>query len=237
MPAKHPKPNAQNATPSLLTAALLARLHDKQADIKRTFHTPLTFAPQISQLENALQALPQKAYDVILAPTALVFAENPPDALLRLGRALQPDGLLLACTLGPGSFEQWRELRDESCFAPLPDIRDVGVQLTKLRFALPVVDKTTLSFTFTSLAKATRFLQEEELIPRLIAPFDAHTQAEQEVTFTQAWHSTSARKEDLLPLTLDILSLHAWRPGPGQPKPLAPGSAKVSLGDVLNTSS
>ncbi|MCB1511996.1 MAG: SAM-dependent methyltransferase, partial [Hyphomicrobiaceae bacterium] len=35
--------------------------------------------------------------------------------------------------------------------------------------------------------------------------------------------------------TFDIVTLTAWAPDAGQPKPLAPGSARVRLADALGT--
>ncbi|MEE8258538.1 MAG: SAM-dependent methyltransferase, partial [Sphingomonadales bacterium] len=42
-----------------------------------------------------------------------------------------------------------------------------------------------------------------------------------------------SNEEGRILATFQILYLTGWGPGPGQPKPLRPGSGKVSLKDVL----
>jgi len=94
---------------------------------------------------------PQPAsVDLVVSPLALQLTNDTPGVLVQMRRALKPDGLLLAATLGAGTLGELREslLAAESELIggasarvhPFADIRDYGGLLQRAGFALPVVD-------------------------------------------------------------------------------------------------
>ena len=179
-------------------------------------------------------------FDLVLSNLALVWANNPPRLLLQLGRLLRPDGLLLVSTLGQGSLTELQQAFAASGspyphVLPLADVQSAGAALQKVGFAMPVVDRDTLTLEYSSFANMYADLQalgptnlhparrRGLLTPRALARME------------DAYRDMFARPDGSLPLTLEILYLHGWRPHHSQQKPLAPGTSKINLQDVLNT--
>lgn len=159
--------------------------------------------------------------------------------------ALAPDGLFLGCAAGAGTLGELRECLIEAEASagsgvharvlPFMDVRDAGALLQRAGFALPVTDVDSVSVrhatTFdlmhdlramgqtSSLAARPRGLASRTLFARAASLHaQRHGDADGRVrsTFTTVWMS-------------------GWAPGAGQPKALRPGSATVSLADVLGS--
>jgi SAM-dependent methyltransferase len=157
--------------------------------------------------------LAEGSYDAVVSNLLLPWAEDPVLLLHRAVRYLRPDGVLLAATLGPGSFKELA-----GGVAPLPhplDVREAGGVLQRLKLALPVVDKDVLTLTFGDIATVRRSLA-------------AHGWAPADPAATLA-----ARADGKLPLTLEVVYLHAFKPAAGQPVAAARGSGRVSLVKIL----
>ncbi len=86
--------------------------------------------------------------------------ERPPGALIQIRAALRPDGLLLAAMTGGNTLAELREalaaaeseLRGGASprVIPAADVRDLGALLQRAGFALPVVDRDTLTVRYDS---------------------------------------------------------------------------------------
>ena len=99
--------------------------------------------------QDTLDLQPQ-AHDLVIHALALHWAEDPVGQLIQCRRALRPDGLLLAVTLGwadpdraargTGQAEIELTRRAEPRVAPMGEIRDLGALLQRAGLALPVAD-------------------------------------------------------------------------------------------------
>jgi SAM-dependent methyltransferase len=186
--------------------------------------------------------LPTAAYDVILAPLALHFAADLPGALIQLRRALRPDGLFLAVLPGPQTLTELREclLAAESeiaggvaqRFDPLVALADAGALLQRTGFALPVADRDLVNIRYSRLSAliadlrgwgATRIAAANQ--PPLTRTVWERAQALYRERFSDA--------DGKLRATIEFISLQGWVPHESQQKPLARGSAKISLVDAL----
>lgn len=193
----------------------------------------------VADVEQSLPVTPE-SFDLVTGNMLLHWIEDVPRALIRLGRLLKPDGLFLATTLGINSFPELRaafaEAGDDTPhIMPLTDVQSAGAALQKVGFAMPVIDRDRMILTYKTLADLWQDL-------RLSGARNLHPNRRKGLTSPRLlkkvediYRQKYARADGRLPVTLEILYLHGWRPAAGQQKPLAPGSATVNLNDVLKT--
>jgi SAM-dependent methyltransferase len=208
----------------------------------------LGFARQVPGLRLAAEAeaLPfaPRSFDLVMsAGLMLHWVNDLPGALLQLRQVLKPDGLLLAALLGGDTLHELRrafleaELEEEGGagprVSPFADLRDLGGLLQRAGFALPVVDRETVTATYPDALALMRELR---------AMGETHAVAGRRRGFTRraTLARAAARYQDLfcaadgrVPATFDIITLTAWAPHGSQPKPLRPGSAAARLADAL----
>lgn len=191
-------------------------------------------------LLNAEELLPfaDESFDLILSNLMLPWVNDVPKCLYMAGKALKKDGLFLASTLGSGSFLELKEAFHATGAStphtlPLPDLSSVGGALQSVGFALPVVDRDTITITypnFEAIYADAKALGAINLNPHRTKGLTTKTVFEK----MEAYYKANFAQEDgSLPLTLEIIYLHGWRPHFSQQKPAARGSATVSLTEAL----
>jgi NADH dehydrogenase [ubiquinone] 1 alpha subcomplex assembly factor 5 len=179
------------------------------------------------------------AFDLIVASLSLHWVNDLPGALIQLRRALRPDGLLLASLPALGTLGELRraltEAEVELCggasprVSPFPDLRDCAGLLQRAGFALPVADAEEIRLLYAdpfALLRELRAggetnavrLRDRRIPPRALFP---------------AALARLPSENGRVPATLRLAMLTGWAPAPGQPQPLKPGSATVSLADIL----
>lgn len=171
--------------------------------------------------EQDAQKLAPASADLIYCPHLLTASDTPHEHLTHIANALKPDGLLLACVLGKHSFPEFKALNLPT--PQLPDVEDVGQLLTKLKYALPVIDRYAITLTFPSFAKMRERFNDVGWYDYIPTPCNE-----------QAYKTAFPREDGRLPITLDILFIHAWKAHTNQPQPLKPGQYKVSFADILS---
>lgn len=183
--------------------------------------------------------LPAGTMDLVTSHLRLPLVNDVPYFLHQARQLLKPDGLVLASTLGLESFRELRlafaeaGLDERGHVIPLTDVREVGGLLQRLKFALPVVDRDVITLTFpdfgTLLARLTSHGARQVAQGRaagLRTPRQLQKVAE-------CYQTLFPRSDGRLPLTLEVIYLHAWKPDESQPRPLKPGSGKVPLVRIL----
>lgn len=165
----------------------------------------------------------------------LPWVADVPLLLHRVAQQVQPDGVLLGWALGTESFAElalaWGAL-DGGKYArvgPFPTLNDVGALLQKLGLALPVVDRDMVTLTFPSFAALVRGIRQEggglwrpDGCPHLTTP-------RQWRALEGEYRAQNPRSDGRWPLTLEVLWLHAVRPGAGTPQAAKRGSGTVQL--------
>jgi len=216
-------------------------------DELRSAEGPITFekfSTLVSVEHDALDPenlqFPTADYELIVSLLDLQVINDVPGFLTQLRRHLKPDGLLLAAALGGQSLAELRAawLRADAIqfggayarIAPFIDVRDAGTLLQRTGFALPVADKESHIVRYADPLALMGELRAigasnpmHEAIPHWVtrnllgAAIDAYPRDE----------------DDRISATLEIVWMSGWAPHESQQKPLAPGSAKVSLAQVL----
>lgn len=195
--------------------------------------------------------LPPQSVDLFVSALTLQFANDLPGALIQIRRVLKPDGLLLASFIGGDTLSELRsalleaeiELTGGASARVLPfaDLRDVGALLQRAGFALPVADLDRLTLRYDSAFALMHDLRAMAASGVIADHDQKHCQKRRSGPadrrlFLRAAEIYAARFADpdgRLRATFTILSASGWCPSGTQPKPARPGSATVSLKDVL----
>lgn len=196
-------------------------------------------------LSAALDDVPVEpaSVNLVLSPMALHVVNDLPGTLVRIRRALKPDGLFLAAIPGAGTLA---ELRDVLLAAeaeltggasprviPFADVRDIGGLLQRAGFALPVVDAETYTVRYDSLFPLMRDLRSmgmaNPLKGRSRKPLGRSFFLRAAEIYAERYSDPDGR----IRATFSIIYVSGWAPHDSQQQPLKPGSAKVRLADAL----
>jgi NADH dehydrogenase [ubiquinone] 1 alpha subcomplex assembly factor 5 len=206
-------------------------------------------APTVSTATLAAdeEALPFAAgsLDLVLSILSLHWVNDLPGALLQIGHALKPDGLLLAAMIGGDSL---KELRDSLMQAemeveggvsprvsPMADVRDIGALLQRAGFALPVVDVDSLTVTYPS---ALALMHDLRGMGETGSDRNRRRGLSRRATLLRGaaiYQERFADGDGRIPATFEVLYLTGWAPHASQPKALRPGSATTRLAEVLGS--
>ena len=207
------------------------------------------FAEQASAFgeshEMSVEALPAHLVkaDAIVSLLYLHQINDLPGLMKQMAAQLNPDGLFFAVLFGGRSLQELRacmSAAEEEIYggisphvAPMADIRDVGGLLGRAGLALPVADSEVLTVTYSS---ALRLMQELRLMGEgnsLIGRRQAFTRREVFMRAAAIYQERYGQEDGQIPASFEFIHLTAWSPDKSQQQPLRPGSAKVSLKDVL----
>ncbi|MBS0236832.1 MAG: methyltransferase domain-containing protein [Proteobacteria bacterium] len=191
------------------------------------------------------EALPFAAasLDLVVSGLSLHLVNDLPGALIQIGLALKPDGLFLGALLGGETLKELREAwilaEDEMLggasprVAPFADVRELGGLLQRAGFALPVADNDVIEVTYASplalMQEIKAMAASNPLTERRRTPVTRGLL----LRAAQIYQERFGRPGGRVPATFEIVTLTGWAPHESQQKPLRPGSAEVSLKDVL----
>lgn len=193
--------------------------------------------------ESEAVELSPASLDLAVSGLAFQFVNDLPGLLVQIRRALKPDGLLLAATIGGETLTELRQAfaAAESELeggisprvAPFADLRDVGALLQRAGFALPVtdVDRVVVRYgdAFALMHDLRRMGATNVLTERRRTPLRRATL----LRMAQIYHERSADADGRIRATFDIVWLSGWAPHESQQKPLRPGSAQARLEDAV----
>src|SRR5258707_917840 len=193
------------------------------------------------------EALPFRdaSLDLVVSALALQFVNDLPGTLIQIRRALKPDGLLLAALAGGDTLTELRqafaaaeaEIEDgiSPRVVPFSDVRDMGALLQRAGFALPVTDIDRVTARYASPISLMHDLRRmgatNPLLERSRRPLKRATLRRR----TEIYAERFADRDGRIRATFEIVWLCGWAPHESQQKPLAPGSARQRLADVLGT--
>ncbi len=201
----------------------------------------LEAAPSVGRVDEIAPRLDETlgledgAYDLAVLGLTLHWANDPVGALIQMRRALRPDGLLIAATLGGGTLQELRaafaeaEIAEEGGVSPrvspMAEIRDLGGLLQRAGCAMPVADGDRIEATYAdplSLMRELRAMGETNaLTARRRGGLRRATLARACALYAEHFPAPGGRVR----ATFEIVTLTGWAPGPDQPRPKRPGSA------------
>lgn len=216
-------------------------------------------SPQMARRARAFAGLPalaadeealpfaEASFDLVASNLSLHWVNDLPGALIQIRQVLKPDGLLLACLLGGRTLHELRDAMTDAeldieggvspRISPFADVRDGGDLLARAGFALPVADLDTIRVSFESplhLMRDLRAMGEANAVAeRRRTPTRRATVMEAARLYATEERADGA-PEGRIEATFEVIWLAGWAPGPGQPEPLKPGSARGRLADALD---
>lgn len=188
-------------------------------------------------------ALGPASLDLAISALALQSVNDLPGVLAQVRRALKPDGLLLAATLGGDTLTELRQSFAAAeaeldggvspRVAPFADLRDIGALLQRTGFALPVtdVDRVVVRYdsAFALMQDLRRMGATNVLVERRRTPLRRATL----LRMAQIYSERFADPDGRIRATFEVIWMSGWAPHESQQKPLKPGSAKMSLADAV----
>ena len=197
--------------------------------------------PQIDTETFELQS--EKPFDLIVSLMDLQTLNDVPGFLKKARQQLKPDGLFLAVAIGGESLKElraaWLSADEEISggaflrVAPFIDVRDAGRLLLHAGLALPVADiESTIVRYEHPLGLMDELRKQGATNPMIELPHKATSRK----LLGQVINNYLDKNQDpdgRVRATLELIWLSAWAPHESQQKPLAPGSAKMSLKDTL----
>ncbi|MGB1234566.1 MAG: methyltransferase domain-containing protein [Planktomarina sp.] len=187
---------------------------------------------------DVLDVQPEK-FDLVFHALCLHQFDDPLGQIIQSKRALKPDGVFLATMFGGETLVTLRDTLTRAELSvtegasprvnPMIEIRDAGALLQRAGLALPVSDLDPKTVSYANLTVLMHDLRDMG---------ETSTLVHRPKTFTRkAIFDKAAEmypKEDgRIIAEFDMIHLNGWAPHDSQPKPLRPGSAKVSLLDAL----
>jgi NADH dehydrogenase [ubiquinone] 1 alpha subcomplex assembly factor 5 len=236
-----------------LAAALAARPGTDtvvQCDLSPLMARAARATGGIATLAADEEALPfaAQSFNLIASNLSLHWVNDLPGALTQIRTALKPDGLFLGCLLGGTTLSELRaafmdaELAVEGGasprVSPFADVRDGGDLLTRAGFALPVADLDTIDVYFPGpleLMAGLRAMGEANAVHERRKSFSRRRTVLEAARLYPGAEAQAAGGTGEISARFDVIWLAGWAPGPDQPRPLAPGSAKGRLADALKT--
>jgi SAM-dependent methyltransferase len=212
------------------------------AKIGRLIEAAATGGADLTADEERLP-LAEGRLDLIVSNLALHWINDLVGALIQIRRGLRPDGLFLGALLGGATLTELRQSLMSAEIAlrggagprvsPFVDAADGAALLQRAGFALPVVDTDTVRVLYDTPLKLFADLRAMGETSALVdRPREPLTRAILARTF-DVYHERYAAPDGRIIATFEILTLTGWAPHPNQPKPLKPGSARMSLADAL----
>lgn len=183
------------------------------------------------------------SFDLVLSCLSLHWVNDLPGALLQIRRALKPDGLFLGAMLGGETLAELRQSLMEAELAeeggvgprvsPFADVRDAGGLLQRAGLALPVADLDTITVRYEN---PLRLLADLRGMGEGNAVLERRKGFSRRATLMRAlahYQDQFAGADGRVPATFQVVTLTGWAPHESQQQPLAPGSGRVSLANVL----
>lgn len=194
-------------------------------------------ASALQEDEDRLAVEPASV-DLIVWPGGLESINDVPGALLRCRHALRPDGLLLGCLFGDGSFPLLRRALAAADrplavarMHPQIDLASLGGLMSSVGLALPVVDVERLTLAYRSLDALVRDLRDAALTNLLAGAMHRLTRQQRDAARAEfAAHADAAGRTVE---TARLMHFSGWAPHASQPQPARRGSATASLAAAL----
>ena len=186
-----------------------------------------------------------ESLDAVIWVAGLESVNDLPGTLIQSRRALNPDGLFLACVLAGESLKELRQsfLAAESETSggvsprviPFAEVRAWGALLQRAGFALPVADLDRLDVNYGNALTLMRDLKAMGLANPLAARRKGLTPPSLIARAGAHYAQHFANEKGRLKATFELVTITGWAPHESQQKPLKPGSAKFRLAEALGT--
>lgn len=183
-------------------------------------------------------------FDLVTSLLSMQFINNLPLYLQQVKSKLKDDGLFIGALLGDGSLNELRQSFIEAeiienggaspRISPLIELKTLGDLLSQAGFSFPVVDSEEILVEYSSFAMLLKDLKswggQNALFSRSKKPILRKTLQLAEKIYCDKY---ALNKDNTIKVTFRILWFSAWQNCKSHQKSAIPGSANISLKDVL----
>lgn len=208
-----------------LSPGMLARAKKQQRLFRR-----------FDRVAGAAEQLPLRdaSVDLVFSNLMLQWCSRPDAVFAEVRRVLRRDGLVTFTTLGPDSLQElrqaWVRVDGHTHVHGFIDMHDLGDALMRAGFAEPVMDTERLTVTYRD---------PQTLLAELVGSGSAnvaHGRRRGLVgrTARQRWIEAyeAARRDGVLPITLEVVYGHAWVAERGRKLTAPDGETRISVRDI-----
>ncbi|WP_137157137.1 methyltransferase domain-containing protein [Rhizobium sp. FKL33] len=198
-----------------------------------------------SVIANSFEDVPIQAESVnlVIAPLCLQLVNDLPGSLIRIRRALKPDGFFMAAIPGVGTLSELNDVLIETDIAlhggasprvvPFGEVRALGALLQRAGFSLPVADVENYTVRYDSLLALMADLRAMGMTSSLAARSRAPVSRRYFIEAARRYQEKYSDPDGRIRATFSLIFLSGWAPHDSQQKPLRPGSAKMRLEDAI----
>ena len=186
-----------------------------------------------------------QSFDLIISLLGLHAVNDLPGALIQFRHALRPDGVFMGAIFGGDTLTELRQAAyraDADCIGgvtprvfPLPDFQQLAALLQRAGYALPVVDTDRVTVTYSDVGRLVSDLRDMGETNVLFNRSKAWVGRAYQSNLANALADDGSNSK--FSVSFEILWMTGWAPHDSQQKPLKPGSAQVSLTQILNDKS
>lgn len=202
----------------------------------------LAGAPTVAADEEFLP-FADGSFDLAVSNLSLHWVNDLPGALVQVRRALKPDGFFCAAMLGGETLAELRRCLYEAEMtvsggvsprvSPFAEVRDIGGLMQRAGFALPVVDRETITVTYADALGLMRDLRGMGETNAVLARRKVPMRRDLLVHAAALYAERHAEPDGRIAASFQVLYLAGWSPHESQQQPLKPGSAEARLADAL----
>ena len=179
------------------------------------------------------------SFDLVVSAAALTTVNDLPAALAGIRRVLRPDSLFVASFVGGMSLVELRAclLEAEAAItggagshtAPMVEASAAAGLLGRAGFVMPVADVERVQLRYASLFG----LLDDLTAMGARSVLAQRRPLRRDVLMDAARRFAAMAENGKTAVTVEIIHVAGWAPGPNQPTPKAPGSATTSLAAAL----
>ncbi|CCM03355.1 uncharacterized protein FIBRA_05484 [Fibroporia radiculosa] len=192
--------------------------------------------------ENLLNVIEPNSQEAIVSCLSLHWVNDLPGVLVQIKEALQPDGVFLGALFGGDTLFELRtslqlaEMEREGGISPhvspMTDSRDMSNLLGRAGFTLLTVDVDEVKVAYPSmweLMDDLRDMGENNAVIGRRNSIHRDTLAAAAAIYKEL----HGHEDGTVPATFQVIYVIGWKPSPKQPKPLARGTGKTNLKEIL----
>ena len=195
--------------------AMLAQARGETGLLKRLMRFGKPAEPDFICADATALPLARSSVSLVWSNLMLQWLHDPLPALKEAHRVLEVGGMVMFSTLGPDTLKELRASLPPSDAEHLHrfiDMHDLGDALVKAGFADPVMDMDMITVTYAGLDDLLNAL-------RTSGSTNASTSRPRGLVGKGHWqhlrsHYEKLRKNDRLPVTVEVVYGHAWKAKP-----------------------
>lgn len=195
--------------------AMLAQARGETGLLKRLMRFGKPAEPDFICADATALPLARSSVSLVWSNLMLQWLHDPLPALKEAHRVLEVGGMVMFSTLGPDTLNELRASLPPSDAEHLHrfiDMHDLGDALVKAGFADPVMDMDMITVTYAGLDDLLNAL-------RTSGSTNASTSRPRGLVGKGHWqhlrsHYEQLRKNDRLPVTVEVVYGHAWKAEP-----------------------